>query len=100
MGGSTPVDLKQRLPVWLETVPALLQHLNIKHVSLASHSAGTVYLLNTLYHFPHLLEPENPRVALLGMSPRFSCQMRLMICLSGVDIRKHPGSIISTRVSN
>jgi hypothetical protein len=34
----------QRVSTWIETVPRLLAHLDIQHVSLASHSAGTIYL--------------------------------------------------------
>jgi len=59
------VELTQRVPVWLETVPSLLNHLKIKHVVLASHSCGAIYLLNTLYHLPHILSPTKPYVALL-----------------------------------
>ncbi|KAK5113675.1 hypothetical protein LTR62_003302 [Meristemomyces frigidus] len=66
MGGSTPVDISQRIPVWLETVPVLLQKLNIKHVHLLSHSAGTMYLLNTLYHHRDILYPHYPYAALLA----------------------------------
>lgn len=48
MGGSTPVPLAIRMETWLEIVPELLKHLGIKHVHLMAHSAGTMYLLNTL----------------------------------------------------
>ena len=54
--------------VWLipntEIVPALLQHLNIQHVSLVCHSGGTVYGLNTLLYLRHILHPTRPYVAL------------------------------------
>lgn len=49
MGGSTPVPLKIRMETWLEIVPALCKHLNIKHFHAVAHSAGTLYLLNTLF---------------------------------------------------
>lgn len=62
------MPLRERLPVWLETVPALLQALDVKHVSLVSHSAGTLYLLNTLDTHRNILHPEAPYVALLGLS--------------------------------
>jgi len=52
--------------VWLETVPALLQQLDIEHVALLTHSAGTIYTLNTLYHHRSLLDPKAPYVAFLG----------------------------------
>ncbi|BDD57485.1 hypothetical protein MAP00_002844 [Monascus purpureus] len=65
MGNSTNTPLDQRVPVWLEIVPHLLAHLGIEHVALISHSAGTIYLLNTLYHCRGILHPERPYVALL-----------------------------------
>lgn len=68
MGGSEHVDLAQRVDVWLETVPILLEKVKVKHVSLFCHSAGTIYLLNTLYHYRAILDPQMPRVFLLGMS--------------------------------
>lgn len=49
MGGSTPVPLAIRMQTWLETVPQLCKHLRIEHFHLMCHSAGTTYLLNTLY---------------------------------------------------
>jgi hypothetical protein len=44
-------------------VPRLLEHLHIPHVSLASHSGGDIYLLNTLLTYPYLLHPSNPYIA-------------------------------------
>lgn len=67
MGNSTDVPLAQRISTWIETVPRLLAHVGIQHVSLASHSAGTMYLLNTLYYYRDILYPEKPMVTLLGM---------------------------------
>jgi hypothetical protein len=66
MGGSTTVSLEQRLPVWLETVPALLAHLKISHVSLGSHSAGTIFLFNTIATYPQFLHPKTPYAVLLA----------------------------------
>lgn len=66
MGRSTDVLLEQRFSVWVELVPKLLQHLGIHHVSLVSHSAGTMFLLNTLHHCRSILDPDRPFVALLG----------------------------------
>lgn len=68
MGRSTSVPLAQRVSVWVELVPYLLQHLGIKYVSLVSHSAGTSYLFNTLHDYRNLLHPDRPFVALLGLS--------------------------------
>jgi hypothetical protein len=45
-----------------EMVPRLLEHLDIPYVSLASHSGGDIYLLNTLLTYPHLLHPQNPYI--------------------------------------
>ncbi|QSZ33829.1 hypothetical protein DSL72_005401 [Monilinia vaccinii-corymbosi] len=65
-GGSTPVPLRDRIPIYLETIPLLLKHLNIKHVSLASHSAGTIYALNIIARLPHIICPNRPRMTLLS----------------------------------
>ncbi|KAJ5170187.1 uncharacterized protein N7500_002970 [Penicillium coprophilum] len=66
MGNSTEVPLAQRVSAWVETVPRLLAHLDIQHVSLVSHSAGTMYLLNTLYYCRDILYPEKPMVTFLA----------------------------------
>jgi hypothetical protein len=47
-------------------VSALLDHVKIKYVHFASHSAGIIFVLNTLLHLRHLLHPVRPYVALLG----------------------------------
>ncbi|THY13804.1 hypothetical protein D6D01_08267 [Aureobasidium pullulans] len=65
VGGSTPVPLDQRVQVWLEAVPAVLEHLDVKTISLLSHSAGAIYAINTLLLLPHLLHPQHPFAALL-----------------------------------
>lgn len=65
-GGSTAVALEHRIPVWLETVPVLLQHVGIDRVTLAAHSCGVLYLFNTLYHLPHILATPNPTVHLIS----------------------------------
>lgn len=49
MGGSTQVPLANRMETWLAMVPELCKHLGIQHFDLMAHSAGTPYLLNTLY---------------------------------------------------
>ncbi|KAL7807899.1 alpha/beta-hydrolase [Trichoderma aethiopicum] len=66
MGLSTDVPLCQRIPTWIRMLPQLLAHLDIPHVALVAHSAGTLYLLNTLYHHRDLLHPERPYVAFMG----------------------------------
>lgn len=67
MGKSTNVPLDKRVSIWVELVPRLLEHLSIKHVALMSHSAGTVFLLNTLVECRDILHPTKPFVALLGI---------------------------------
>ncbi|KAL2133771.1 hypothetical protein VTI74DRAFT_1708 [Chaetomium olivicolor] len=66
MGHSTDVPLRQRVNIWIELVPRLLAHLRIEHVALASHSAGTIYLLNTLLRCRNILHPNRPLVALVA----------------------------------
>ena len=66
IGGTDSVPLDQRIGVWLDLVPALMKHLGIKHVHLAAHSAGTIYVLNTALHQRHLLYPHHASVALFG----------------------------------
>ncbi len=66
MGGSTPVELKHRVATWLETVPIVLKQLDVERVALVSHSCGSIYLLNTLLHLPHILSPTKPYVAMLA----------------------------------
>jgi pimeloyl-ACP methyl ester carboxylesterase len=66
-GGSTPVPLDQRVNIWLEIVPAVLEKLEVKHVALMSHSAGTFYAFNTAVMLPHLLYPGKGFMACLGM---------------------------------
>lgn len=67
MGKTTDVPLAQRVSVWVEIVPLFLAHLGIQHVDLASHSAGTMYLMNTLYSCREILDPQSPRVTFLGV---------------------------------
>ncbi|OAA64722.1 interferon-induced GTP-binding protein mx2 [Niveomyces insectorum RCEF 264] len=63
-GGTDVVDVKDAMRLWLEAVPALLRHLNIKHVSLGCQSGGTVYALDLLLHHPELLHPDRPYLAI------------------------------------
>ncbi|KAF2222960.1 hypothetical protein BDZ85DRAFT_274122 [Elsinoe ampelina] len=65
-GGSTPVPLELRMNVWLETVPALLDRLQVEHVALLTHSAGAVYTLNTLIHHRRFLDPVTPFVGFIA----------------------------------
>ncbi|KAF4450060.1 hypothetical protein F53441_6765 [Fusarium austroafricanum] len=63
-GGTDPVKLEKRAPLCRKITLALLQNLNIKHVSLASHSGGTVYAFDMLLHHPEILHPERPYIAI------------------------------------
>lgn len=58
--------LDVRVAVWLETVPVLLHRLGVEHVSIVTHSAGTIYTLNTLIRYRSILDPKTPYVAFLG----------------------------------
>ncbi len=49
-----------------DLVPALLNHVGVKHVALGSHSAGTIYLMNTLLYLRDILHPRKPYVAFFG----------------------------------
>jgi pimeloyl-ACP methyl ester carboxylesterase len=66
-GGSTAVPLDKRANTWLESVPAVLEKLEVEHVALMSHSAGTFYAFNTAVMLPHLLYPGRGFMACLGM---------------------------------
>ena len=74
IGGTDSVPLKHRITTWLDIVPALLQHLNITCVSLASHSSGSMFMLSTMLHLRHLLHPERPYAAFISpwVPPEFS----------------------------
>jgi hypothetical protein len=65
-GGSSAVALDKRVQTWLEIVPAVLKYLNVQHVALLSHSAGTIYAFNTAVKLSHLLYPGKPFMACLG----------------------------------
>lgn len=65
-GGTTSVPLSQRLPTFLEIVPALLAHLKIKHIHIAAQSAGTLFALNLLALNPGLLSPSHPSITLFS----------------------------------
>ncbi|KAL4783348.1 Alpha/Beta hydrolase protein [Aspergillus varians] len=57
MGASPDVPVSQRISVWVDIVPRLLAHLAIPRVTLVSHSAGTIYLLNTWAKCRELMSP-------------------------------------------
>ncbi|KAI4740458.1 hypothetical protein E4T50_09105 [Aureobasidium sp. EXF-12298] len=61
-GGSTAVPVEERVSTWLEAVPVVLKYLGVRHVAVVSHSAGTVYAINTVVHLSHLLHPQRPFV--------------------------------------
>ncbi|KAF2866832.1 hypothetical protein BDV95DRAFT_199452 [Massariosphaeria phaeospora] len=65
-GGSTPVTISIRMRIWLETIPVLLQRLDVKHIAIVTHSAGAIYTLNTLFRHRSFLDPTAPYVAFLA----------------------------------
>jgi hypothetical protein len=73
MGGSVSVPKESRIAIWVELVPLLLEHLSIDRVALIAHSAGTIYLLNTMFSCRDILDPEHPYVAFLGVYEFFEC---------------------------
>ncbi|KAI1358154.1 hypothetical protein F5Y08DRAFT_126178 [Xylaria arbuscula] len=64
-GGTTDVRPPDRVRVWLDIVEALLNHLNIQHVSVMGYSAGSIYATSVLFHLRHFLHPTRPYFALL-----------------------------------
>lgn len=65
-GGSTPVPISERIETWLFTLPHLLAHLKCTQVVPIGASAGTIYLLHTLYHLPSILPRKSPYSAILA----------------------------------
>ncbi|WYZ35184.1 hypothetical protein EsH8_I_001460 [Colletotrichum jinshuiense] len=58
--GETPdIEAEDRLAFWRKAMFALLQHLQIRHVHLGAQSAGTVYALDFIFHYPEILYPDN-----------------------------------------
>lgn len=43
-----------------------MKAVNVKHVSLVSHSAGTHYAANTLFYLPEILDPRAPYMAFIA----------------------------------
>ena len=66
IGGTDVVPLEQRVSTWLDIVPALLNHLGVKYVHLASHSSGTIFVLNSILHQRQLLHSTKPSVFMFG----------------------------------
>ena len=50
MGSSTDVLLEKRISTWLQLVPKLIAHLQIKNFALMSHSAGIVEIFSARDH--------------------------------------------------
>ncbi len=105
MGGSTRVPLKIRIAVWLEVVPELLKHLDVKHVSLLAHSAGTIYCLNTLYHLRSILDPNRPYLALIApwvhneQSKVFLWNAASKLPISMIDSWNSVGKFVQTQIA-
>ncbi|KAL0929812.1 interferon-induced GTP-binding protein Mx2 [Colletotrichum truncatum] len=63
--GDTPdVEAEGRLAFWRNAIFALLQHLQIRHVHVGAQSAGTIYALDFIFHYPELLYPDNAYLAI------------------------------------
>ncbi|ETS84158.1 hypothetical protein PFICI_02183 [Pestalotiopsis fici W106-1] len=63
--GDTPdVDAEGRLAFWRKALFALLQHLQIRHVHLGAQSAGTVYAVDFILHYPEMLYSHNAYLAI------------------------------------
>jgi pimeloyl-ACP methyl ester carboxylesterase len=73
MGASTNVPLAKRIAVWIDIVPRLLAHLGISSVTLVSHSAGTICLLNTWARCRGLVDPH---IILLGTRSALTCNAK------------------------
>jgi pimeloyl-ACP methyl ester carboxylesterase len=71
MGASTDVPLAQRVAVWVDMLPHFLAHLGIQRVSLVSHSAGTIYLLNT---WAYCRQVVSPVITFLGIHQSYLSQ--------------------------
>ena len=74
LGGTARVPLLNRMESWIDLVAELLIKLGIKHVALASNSAGVLYLFNALLRLRHFLHPIHPIVFIFvpWVSPKHS----------------------------
>ncbi len=71
IGGTDGAPAQDRLALWRHALPALLTHLQIRHLhAVAAHSGGTVYALDFVLHHPQFLLPsptaESATVLALG----------------------------------
>jgi hypothetical protein len=94
VGGRRYVQFRFILLTLVEMVPALLAHLNIAHISLASHSGGNIYLVNTMLTHPCLLHPETPYVCFFAPWVVRLCQCTQPYSL---DLQSHK-SVLCTRI--
>ncbi|KAJ6164425.1 hypothetical protein N7470_003097 [Penicillium chermesinum] len=58
MGATSNVPLPKRIAAWVDLFPRFLAHLGIPRVTLVSHSAGTIYLFNTLALCREFVHPQ------------------------------------------
>ena len=75
-----------------DLVPALLAHLDVKHVALICHSNGTIYLLNTILHLRHILHPTRPYIAILApwVDPSHSGRLKSLAYVPDAILSKSP----------
>ena len=75
-------------------VAELLKHLNIKHVAMASHSCGTMYLFNMILVHRYLLHPKHPFVVFLGINslPIYPLIVYQLVKLTGSTLHSPMGT--------
>ncbi|KYK59269.1 hypothetical protein DCS_00399 [Drechmeria coniospora] len=66
IGGTDAVPADKLLETWRDVIPALLQHLGIRHVSIVCQSGGIIYALDAILHNPQILHPSRPYLAMGG----------------------------------
>ena len=60
------MPLAWRIASYVDLVEELLVHLGIRHVALACHSMGAIYLFNVLLRLRHVLHPVRPLVCFMS----------------------------------
>ncbi|KAF5027127.1 hypothetical protein F66182_753 [Fusarium sp. NRRL 66182] len=63
-GGTEPVKLENRAFLCRKITLALLRHLQVRYVSVACHSGGTIYALDMILHHPEILHPNRSYMAI------------------------------------
>ena len=81
IGGTESVALEHRITTWLDIIPALLTHIDVKYVSLMSHSAGVIFNMSVLDSLRQFLHPDRPYAAFVcpWVSPQFSGKKTMQV---------------------